>query len=239
MSLLSEIIKRNNLSIEVSEHGTDKGFFHSYIDNFYQPLFNLFDKDPETIFELGIQYKASLALWKLNFPSSFVSGCDIDLNQGTHSVAGKLISSGDIHVSEGDAYVDTALIPEQVTLLIDDGPHTIESQLRILSLKHKLSENGILVIEDIGDLGGPIYCFKALLGSVPRSERKKCICLDFSNIGGRWDDAIFVYSNDRKLVRELSISLKKFQIPNNLVSILLIKEIFFAKVKSIIARVKN
>jgi|688.fasta_scaffold680610_1 hypothetical protein len=215
MGKLFELMKENNLSIESSPQGTDKGHYHSYIDDFYQHLFNSMSKNPISVFEIGIQYKASLVLWKLYFPLSYVSGCDIDLSQGTHPLANLMIAANEIYVVEGDAYSNPELIPGDTDLIIDDGPHTIESQVKILSLREKLSKDGSLVIEDLGDGGGPIYCFKKLLESIPKRERKKSVCIDLSPKKGRWDDAIFIYSNDQELLDRLKKELREYHIPNS------------------------
>ena len=103
----------------------------------------------------------------------------------------------------------------------------------ILSFREKLSKNGLLVIEDIGDIGGPIYCFKKLLDSLPKSERRKCLCLDYSRNKGRWDDAVFVYSNDPEVLKKLSKRLAKFHIHNSRVGTYYVAASLYAKISSL------
>ena len=203
MGKLRQILLQNNLSVEFHSLGTDKDFFHSYIQNFYEPLFESFQDAPISIFEIGIQYKSSLALWKLYFPTASVSGCDIDISQPTHPIASKMLTDGYIKITESDIYKNIDIIPDNVTLLIDDGPHTIESQLISLSYRTKLSDKGVLVIEDLGDIGGPVSCFRKLLKSLPREERKYCLSIDMRSIKQRWDDAVFLYSKDEVLLDSL------------------------------------
>jgi hypothetical protein len=203
MGKLKKLLLENNLSVEFHSEGTDKDFYHSYIENFYEPLFESFQEAPLSIFEIGIQYKSSLALWKLYFPTASVSGCDINISQPTHPVASKMLQDGSIKISESDVYQNIEAIPNNLTLLIDDGPHTISSQLIALSLRTKLSDKGVLVIEDLGDIGGSVYCFRKLLKSLPRSERKYCLAIDMRSIKQRWDDAVFLYSKDEVLLESL------------------------------------
>jgi hypothetical protein len=204
---LREILLQNNLSVEFHSLGTDKDFLHSYIQNFYEPLFESFQDAPLSIFEIGIQYKSSLALWKLYFPTASVSGCDIDVSQPTHPVASKMLMDGYIKIAQSDVYQNIEIIPNNITLLIDDGPHTIESQLISLSYRTKLSDKGVLVIEDLGDIGGPVYCFRKLLKSLPREERKYCLSIDMRGIKQRWDDAVFLYSKDEVLLDSLKAQM--------------------------------
>ena len=207
MGKLKQLLLQNNLSVEFHSEGTDKDFYHSYIQNFYQPLFESFQRAPLSIFEIGVQYKSSIALWKLYFPTASVSGCDIDISQPTHPVAYEMLRNGSIKITECDVYQNIEIIPNDLSLLIDDGPHTIQSQLVALSFRTKLSDKGVLVIEDLGDIGGPVYCFRKLIKSLPREEQKYCLAIDLRSIKQRWDDAVFLYSKDEVLLDSLKLQM--------------------------------
>lgn len=195
MKILIDILNREQLSLELHPLGTDKGGPHTYLENFYGPLFQIVG-EPRSIFEIGIQHKASLALWKIAFVNSDISGCDVDLAQPTHPAAEKLIQANSIKVSQMDPYLDSTEIPTGLHVLIDDGPHTIVSQIKALEFRNKLAHDGLLIIEDVGDVGGPYFCFPILLKSLPLALRKNCLIFDFTK-SGRWDDAIFLYVADK------------------------------------------
>lgn len=205
--MLSKIAKTESLSLELHPLGTDKGSPHTYLHMFYQPIFDVIGS-PREIFEIGIQHKASLALWKIAFQNCQVSGCDIDIDQPTHPLAAKLINEGKISIAEMNPYLEHSQIPDDMHLIIDDGPHSISSQIKALEFRRHLAADGILIIEDVGDLGGPYFCFPILLRSLPRNERKNCLIIDLTH-SGRWDDAIFMYVPDSKLLKLLKSALSE------------------------------
>ena len=78
-------------------------------------------------------------------------------------------------------------------LIVDDGPHTLESQCTFLSLYLSLLKpGGIAVIEDIQE----ISWFEQLEANIPKgyiSER-----VDRRSINGRWDDLMLVISKTKR-----------------------------------------
>ena len=197
------------LSIGDNELGTDKDHWHSYIELLYPHVFdNIVPLD--LVYEIGVWNKASLALWKSSYPSARVIGCDINLELPTHPIASEMIKNGEIELLEGDPYENIDLLLENISILIDDGPHTIASQKRALDFRIKLAPHGILVIEDLVDLGGPVNCFYELYKSINRSERKYCLAIDFSKNKSRLDDAVFIYTRDPKIFGVLSKELSEY-----------------------------
>jgi hypothetical protein len=72
---------------------------------------------------------------------------------------------------------------------IDDGPHTIESQVLFLEKYIPLMKRGgVMVIEDIQDVG----YVNILLESVPAFLRPNVRIIDLRSVKGRWDDLMFV-----------------------------------------------
>lgn len=199
---ISDTLNENNLSLSTHTLGTDKDFLHSYIEEIYQPIFDVL-RAPMSILEIGIQHKASLALWKILFGKANVMGWDIDISQPCHPKAQQMIDRNELTLVEVDAYSDQSQVPQNLSIIIDDGPHTLTSQLEVLKLRTNLEENGVLIIEDIGEVGGPQYCFFKLLTSLPVRERKFCLNIDLSGLKGRWDDAVFVYSKNEAVLESL------------------------------------
>jgi len=209
MSKIHDKMTSLGLSIADNELGTDKDHWHSYIELLYPYIFdNVIPLD--LVYEIGIWNKASLALWKSSYPTARVIGCDINLELPTHPVALEMIKNGEIELLEGDPYKNIDLLLENISILIDDGPHTITSQIRALDFRIKLASHGILVIEDLVDLGGPVNCFYELYKSIGRSERKHCLAIDFSRNKSRLDDAVFIYTRDTKILDVLSEELSDY-----------------------------
>jgi hypothetical protein len=88
-------------------------------------------------------------------------------------------------------------------LIIDDGPHSLESQISALDFINKLTTIGTLVIEDIQE---GIIDIRRLREALPSHLRAKSEFVNFSNKSKRYDDCIFVYSNSDSVldyVREI------------------------------------
>lgn len=78
-------------------------------------------------------------------------------------------------------------------VIIDDGPHTLESQIQALNYRSLLSDGGILIIEDVPDIGRRLLEVKSTL---PEHEQKFIIGVSFALVSGRYDDSILVFSKD-------------------------------------------
>lgn len=145
MKNLIEIINDYNLFKGEHMYGTDKEFLHSYVSNFYQSAFEPLQQNPIELLEIGTFTGASLKMWKEFFVNGKVSGVDIEDKRIAEYI------DEQITYYHADAYqkafVDT--LPE-FDIIIDDGPHTLGSQLIATNLYYsKLKEGGLFVIEDI------------------------------------------------------------------------------------------
>jgi hypothetical protein len=142
MTLL-EIINQNDYIIK---HGTDKEAKHKYCSAFYDnAFFDLKDKKLN-ILEIGIQNGSSLVLWNEYFKNSIIYGID-----NTNFIKDRLDTYPRIKTIIQDAYKKelTFNLP-LFDIIIDDGPHTLESQkIFINNYFKKLNKNGKLIIEDV------------------------------------------------------------------------------------------
>ena len=140
MKKLIELIKEFRLN------KTDKHTAHSYIENFYQEFFEPYRDRELNLLEIGTREGDSLKLWEHAFPKSKIYGVD-----NNKSKKFKDVLSERIVVTFGDAYTEEVVdsLPS-FDIIIDDGPHTIESQLKAIEFYlPKLNEGGVLLIEDI------------------------------------------------------------------------------------------
>lgn len=205
---LNSIIAEHYLSDDLHELGTDKGTTHAYIKNVYHPIFDNSETEISTILEIGISHGASLALWKYASPSSQVIGFDIQKKK-LHPEAEKMALSNQIQLYFQDAYSSEAIemISNSIDLIIDDGPHSIESQIDVLDWLRVLSSQGTLVIEDIE---GGINSIKKILRHVPIKYRKHCLYFTMSHQSGRFDDTVLVITQSDAIFAELQKIAKQF-----------------------------
>ena len=140
---LIEIITQNEY---INEYKTDKESRHRYCSLYYDQVFyNLKDKKLN-ILEIGIKNGSSLVLWNEYFKNSIIYGIDI-----SNLIGNRLDSYPRIKTIIQDGYRNeiTSNLP-LFDIIIDDGPHTVESQKKFINnYFKKLNKNGKLIIEDI------------------------------------------------------------------------------------------
>jgi hypothetical protein len=177
-----------------AECGSDKGYIHSYLEKFYEPLLRTF-KHPESILEIGIYKGSSLVLWRYAFPNCSLTGIDIqdfiDLNPMFKSQK----DSGVFNLFYGDAYNSEKIYSalDKYDLIIDDGPHTLESQIEVIRFRELLTQGGILVIEDVPNLHFRLRCIRREL---PKELRENLFAVGYGHLTGRFDDGLIVYCED-------------------------------------------
>lgn len=145
MNELLEICQRRRLI-------TDKYMgvmqFHSYIENFYGKIFPARKESTLNVLEIGIASGGSLWLWEEYFKRATIHAMDID-----EHMSKKFVGQPRISTSCVDAYNKFVIdsIPDQFfDIIIDDGPHTLESQCIFVSRYwEKLAPGGLLIVEDI------------------------------------------------------------------------------------------
>ena len=142
---LKEIIKKHNLYRGDHWLGTDKEFLHNYVTNYYQQAFEPLQNKEIKLFEIGTCTGASLKMWKEFFVNGKVEGVDINDRRISDFIDDEITY---YHANAYAKYFVDSL--GQFDIIIDDGPHTIETQLEFISLYYPhLNEGGLMVIEDI------------------------------------------------------------------------------------------
>lgn len=140
---------------ETPEHFTDKGSWHSYIDTYQEVLSSL-----ETIkmLEVGISSGGSVWLWRefclQNNKHYNLTSMDIRSSFAEYhpEFQDPVKTDSNIKLLWNSNCMDPKTYENFNTfnLIVDDGPHTLESQAVILTLAlPKLEKNGIYIIEDI------------------------------------------------------------------------------------------
>lgn len=132
-----------------TNNSSDKERTHTYISNFYNEKFKSFKNKEIKILEIGVLQGHSLKLWEQYFKKAEIYGVDIQ-NIIEHKY------EQNVNFFLENAY-NINFINKlknqfgQFDIIIDDGPHTIETQLFFLTnyptlLKEKES---IIILEDV------------------------------------------------------------------------------------------
>jgi hypothetical protein len=153
----------NNLKVNPN-YGTDKGEPKSYIDNFYDENFKKYKDKKITLVEIGVRSGASLKLWSEYFSNKAkIYGLDNLYDKDIHSVPvnEEWTSASNVEYIVGDAYTQEVCDKlGKIDILIDDGPHTLESHIKLLELYiPKMNTGGLLIIEDVSYDPNEIYSF--------------------------------------------------------------------------------
>jgi hypothetical protein len=177
-----------------SKGGTDKNSYHSYIENFYEKEFSFYREKNISLLEIGIETGGSLKLWKEYFLNSkSIIGVDIDddkIDQRYKNIDGVMMYFGDAYDEKFSKKFKT------FDIIIDDGPHTLESQLKSIEIYlPKLKQNGLFIIEDIQSAEHfdiLIDKSKEICESIDNQVEYCVECIDLRDKKGRWDDLIFL-----------------------------------------------
>lgn len=125
---------------------TDKFFAHQYIE-VYEGLFEPIRHRVKNVLEIGINTGNSHRMWRDYFYDAMIYGVDI------YDFCGGMKDEHRIDVRFTDAYsldVVSSFGDVKFDVLIDDGPHTLDSMRFFVSHYSELmADGGILVIEDI------------------------------------------------------------------------------------------
>tara|TARA_R110000824_G_scaffold338677_1_gene525204 strand:- start:146 stop:697 length:552 start_codon:yes stop_codon:yes gene_type:complete len=162
---------------------TDKGTTHAYINEFYGPkIFKNKDRI-KNIFEIGVDQGGSIKLWYEECTNAQIEMVDV-------------IHKPNINLPRLTLYRSDAYIPEFVDnlkntydLIIDDGCHHLEDQIKCAQVYTKLlNPGGYLVIEDIAKIEYVDQIIKAF----PEELRQYVKVYDLRNVKRRFDDILVV-----------------------------------------------
>ena len=145
-----------------SKNQSDKGKQHNYIQVYYSDEFTPKREDKINILEIGIRFGQSIKLWREWFKKGNIYGIDVEYTESAQNTLKEL----DVNIIIDNAYdeecVKSLSIPNNFfDYIIDDGPHTLESQLACVDLYlPKLKKGGKIIIEDIERWGAKEEHFK-------------------------------------------------------------------------------
>lgn len=192
---LIEILKKHDIDGFHKSGGTDKNHSHSYIET-YEKIFSQYKNKKINFLEIGIQYGGSTILWQDYFHLSdlyFIDNQDIM----DDNIRG-LLDYKRCKIYKMDAYTNNAINTLKkdnkngFDIIIDDGPHTKESQSLFIKKYIKvLNKGGTLVIEDVDYLN-----LSFLKNQVPSELKNNIEIFDLRKIKNRYDDILFTLKNN-------------------------------------------
>lgn len=183
---LIEILKNYNLDCSTYTYGTDKNDTHDYINGFYEAGLLPYKEKALDVLEIGINYGASLKMWREYFINAKIYGVDIQ-----DRVRPEYRDIKNVEYMFGDAYSEEILNNDlKFDVMIDDGPHTLQSQRDFIKKYHsKLKKDSIMIIEDIAD----IMYIPILKDEVPDGFKTEVV--DLRKNKNRYDDLMLIIRN--------------------------------------------
>ena len=189
----SDIAPSQTLRTIIARYGhTDKDTWHSYVDS-YEKLLEPFKNKACNVLEIGVFEGGSAILWHEYLPQSQLVLVDIQ-----NRIAPKIQIAMDpkrwnLHIR--DAYREDTVAelqkkwPEGFDVIIDDGPHSLDSQIFVIESYLKLlKKGGVLVIEDIA----LIDHISVLSAKIPAEQQLQVEIIDLRRLKNREDDVLFI-----------------------------------------------
>ena len=190
-----ESFQQNEITLEsLNNKLTDKNTTHSYLP-LYDTLLNPIRDTANNVLEIGIgpweeKNGGSLLMWRQYFTKATIHGVDI---LPENRVLDELVQDDRVILyTETNGYdktfVSNNLENKKFDFLIDDGPHSLESQEKFIELYSPLlSDNGILIIEDVQH----ISWLQKLKNKTPENLKQYIKTYDLRENKGRYDDIVF------------------------------------------------
>ena len=131
---------------------SDKGNGHDYVNSFYSNEFTPKQYEKLNIVEIGVNKGDSIILFRDWFVNSNITGIDnkSEMNEHYTNIVDSIQNVNIIYADAYDNETCNLFEDESIDYLIDDGPHSLDSQLKcVQQWFSKIKKGGKLIIEDI------------------------------------------------------------------------------------------
>lgn len=175
-------MKKTTLAQTCRLYRTDKDLLHCYIDHVYEDLFSPIRNSASMIMEIGVEDGGSICMWNDYFHKAKIFAVD-------KKDCPQLVGRRGVKFVLGDAYTYEVLdsLPDGFDVIIDDGPHTLESMMfAVEQYSRKLVAGGMLVLEDLQDFNWT----NIIRRNMPPDLESRVF--DLRNVRGRYDDILMV-----------------------------------------------
>ena len=193
-AIIKTRIEEMKLTDLINNLKTDKNTTHSYLD-LYETLFEKKRHTAKNVLEIGIgnfgtKNGGSIKLWRDYFSIATIYG--LDILDKSRVMSELLVDSRIILHTSTNAYdkkfVSETLSSTKFDIMLDDGPHTLESMIDFITLYSPLvAEDGILIIEDVQSMDW----LDKLVDAVPKQLQGYIRTYDLRANKGRYDDIVF------------------------------------------------
>jgi hypothetical protein len=166
---------------------------HIHIYLFIKSYCKVKKETAKNVLEIGIWDGGSIKLWSDFFTNAKIYGLDIihidnifdDIKNNERIY---LFTSTDAYNT--DFFINNLLNKNiKFDLLLDDGPHTLESMIQFIRLyTNIMTDDGILIIEDVQSW----EWIDILKNAVPEHLKKYIKVYDLRQIKNRYDDIVFI-----------------------------------------------
>ena len=175
----------NNELTGVTNYHTDKYYIHSYMP-IYDKLFQYYRDENINVLEIGVQKGGSLYLWSKYFQNASVFGIDIeDSPDWLKDISNITTFKENAYSRKGTNLFDD----KTLDILIDDGPHTLDSMKYIArNYLYKMKKYGIVIIEDIPKL----HWIQEILDEIPYDIDYNYEIQDLREEKNRFDDIMLI-----------------------------------------------
>lgn len=178
----------------IDDNETDKNTIHTYL-GLYNHLLQPKKHNARHVLEIGIgcwkeKNGGSIDMWAKFFTNATIHAIEI---LDKDRVKDSLINNPKVKLyTSTDAYdpnfVQDAFKNIKFDMLLDDGPHTLESMISFIQLySDKIADQGILMIEDVQS----IEWIHKLKSVVPKHLLDYVRVYDLRMIKNRYDDIVF------------------------------------------------
>ena len=189
---LVSILDKYNVNGFEKAGGTDKNTIHNYT-GIYEHILSGFKEKKGSLLEIGVQHGGSSLLWQSYLPGFDIYMVDVFDIVNPHIWQCMDENNNEYYFYENNAYDLNFIkhLKEECSgfdVIIDDGPHTLESQLFAVQFYLPLlKEGGVFAIEDIQDISHT----EQLSSIVPDNLKEYIKVYDVRHTKGRYDDVIF------------------------------------------------
>jgi hypothetical protein len=170
---LSEIMRADGRTDRVDNHA------YAY---FYGPLLRHKQETARNVLEIGVMAGGGVDSWARLFPKAIIHGIDIISKEDAARISGARLplpsSPSNVSLHRGDGY-DRHFLSKfdnvKWDVVIDDGPHTLESQSHTLNYFYtRLAPEGIILVEDVREenIQGVVDSFEGPLKNLSVINRK-------------------------------------------------------------------
>jgi len=178
MESLQEIYQRYKVDGDTGS-GDKGGDVHSYID-VYEILFAPFRTKEINFVEIGISRGHSIMMWSEYFTKAQIVGLDINTKGFAFEVP------ENVSLIELDSTQKIYGTSNHFDIIIDDGDHTFEAQIKTFkNYSPFMRKGGIYIIEDVNGIDQYKKHFEKL--------HDNCTVIDLRPLKGRFDDVLIVY----------------------------------------------